>query len=154
MNKIVLLGINNRNGLNGAVAKYYADKLNCEIFTPDTITEISVQFIDIIVLIVPEYNGTFPGELKQAIDTLPYNTFNGKKIVLAGTGGGHSGNLLGLSHLTDMFMYLNCLVMPYRVTVPKINEVIDKEGRFLDLSMQQKIDKQIELINVCFNFID
>lgn len=147
MNKIVLLGINNRNGLNGAVAKYYSDQLNCELFTPETIHDYELIGIDIIVLIVPEYNGTFPGELKQAIDTLPYNTFNSKKIVLVGTGGGYSGNLLGVSHLTDMFMYLNCLVMPYRVTVPKINEIIDKEGRFLDLSMQQKIDKQIELIN-------
>jgi len=72
-----------------------------------------------MVFVVPEYNGSFPGMLKAFIDAMPYPaTWKDKKVGLIGLGNGVQGAVLALSHLTDIFHYMNAEVMGFK---PKLN---------------------------------
>ena len=71
-----------------------------------------------MVFVVPQYNGSFPGVLKTFIDGLTVGaadkgaTFRHKKCALVGVSKGYQGNILGLSHLTDILTYLGMHVLP------------------------------------------
>jgi len=82
---------------------------------------IQQQLIDAskLVFVVPEYNGSFPGVLKTFIDSMPFpNTWKAKKVGLIGLGSGVQGGVLAMSHLTDIFHYMNAEVMGFK---PKLN---------------------------------
>ena len=81
-----------------------------------------------LVLVVPEYNASFPGVLKAFIDGLAYpGGIQGKKAALVGLSSGGQGGLLAMAHLTDVLMYLGTAVLPQRVRLPFINQDLNAE---------------------------
>ena len=81
-----------------------------------------------MVLIVPEYQGTFPGILKLVFDAVHPNDLKGKKVAMVGLGSGRAGNLRGMDHLSGAFHYLGITVFPNHLPLPKINDVISQDG--------------------------
>ncbi|MBO2011675.1 NADPH-dependent FMN reductase [Hymenobacter negativus] len=82
-----------------------------------------------LVIVVPEYNASFPGVLKAFIDGLTYpGGIQGKKAALVGLSSGGQGGLLAMAHLTDVLMYLGASVLPQRVRLPFINQDLNAEG--------------------------
>jgi len=80
------------------------------------------------VLIVPEYNGSFPGVLKAFIDGLNYKTsFRGKKVGLVGISSGAGGAAIAMSHLTDIFHYLGAEVMHFKPKLTGIDLYLKNE---------------------------
>lgn len=79
-----------------------------------------IQQAQKMVFVVPQYNGSFPGVLKAFIDGLTVgaadkgDTFRYKKCALVGVSKGYQGNILGLSHLTDILEYLGVQVLPIK----------------------------------------
>lgn len=73
-----------------------------------------------MVFIVPQYNGSFPGVLKTFIDGLQVGmmdkgeVFRHKKCALVGVSKGYQGNILGLSHLSEILAYLGMHVHPVK----------------------------------------
>ncbi len=97
-----------------------------------------------IVLIVPEYNGSFPGVLKAFIDGLPYpNSFLDKKIALVGLSAGVQGGALALSHLGDIFAYLNANVLGTRVKLIQIQKFF-KDNVINNEMYNQLLNEQID----------
>jgi chromate reductase, NAD(P)H dehydrogenase (quinone) len=75
------------------------------------------------VVIVPEYNGSFPGILKTFIDGMTYpNSFRNKKCALVGISSGIGGGGIALSHLTDIFHYLGMHVLALKPKLAKIEQ--------------------------------
>jgi len=73
------------------------------------------------VIIVPEYNGSFPGVLKAFIDGLKFpDTFSGKKCALVGISSGVQGAVLAMSHLTDILNYCGTHVLSLK---PKLSGI-------------------------------
>ncbi|SHK85310.1 NADPH-dependent FMN reductase [Hymenobacter psychrotolerans] len=98
---------------------------------------------DKLVLVVPEYNCSYPGVLKTFIDGLPYpGGIRGKKAALVGLGTGAQGGLLALSHLTDVLMYLGTAVLPARVRLPFIDQHLTAEGDLTHAFYQQLLREQ------------
>ncbi|GAA4357862.1 NADPH-dependent FMN reductase [Hymenobacter saemangeumensis] len=82
-----------------------------------------------LVIIIPEYNGSFPGVLKAFIDGLPYpGGIRGKKAALVGLSSGGQGGLLAMTHFTDILMYLGTAVLPQRVRLPFIDKDLSAVG--------------------------
>lgn len=81
--------------------------------------------------VIPEYNGSFPGFLKYFIDACSlsnrHGTFSGKKAAIIGISSGRAGNLRGMEHLTSILHYLNVTVMPNRLPISRIQELLDKK---------------------------
>ena len=103
---------------------------------------------DKLVIIIPEYNGSFPGALKAFIDGLSYpGGIQGKKAALVGLSSGGQGGLLAMAHLTDVLMYLGTTVLPQRVRLPFINQDLNNEdGLNHDLSRQLLRQQAVALL--------
>ncbi len=100
---------------------------------------------DKLVMVVPEYNCSYPGVLKTFIDGLPYpGGIRGKKAALIGLSSGGQGGLLALSHLSDVLMYLGTAVLPARVRLPFIDKHLNKEGELNHPLYQQLLQEQAE----------
>ena len=101
-----------------------------------------------LVIIVPEYNGSFPGVLKAFIDGLPYpGGIQGKKAALVGLSSGGQGGLLAMTHLSDVLMYLGTTILPQRVRLPFINQDLNPEdGLNHDLSRQLLREQAVALL--------
>ena len=101
-----------------------------------------------VVIIVSEYNASFPGVLKAFIDGLSYpGGIRDKKAVLVGLSSGGQGGLLAMAHLTDVLMYLGTTVLPQRVRLPFINQDLNAEhGLNHDLSRQLLREQAVALL--------
>ncbi|MFZ1704134.1 MAG: NAD(P)H-dependent oxidoreductase [Saprospiraceae bacterium] len=86
------------------------------------------------IIVVPEYNGSFPGILKVWIDALSTqdakDTFFGKKIGLIGVSSGRSGNVRGLDHLTSILHYLDVNVFPFKLPISSVDSLLLKNGEY------------------------
>jgi chromate reductase, NAD(P)H dehydrogenase (quinone) len=97
-----------------------------------------------LIFVAPEYNGGIPGILKVFIDSIQPDLMNGKIAALAGVATGRSGNLRGIDHLTTIFHYLHMDVLPFKVPISKIHEVLDKEGNITDKPTLDTMEIQVE----------
>lgn len=114
--------------------------------SPDFQKQVETYFkgIDKMHIVVPEYQGTFPGILKLVLDAVHPNDLKGKKIALTGLGAGRAGNLRGMDHLSGAFHYLGITVFPFHLPIPRINDVMDAMGKLHDEATRTAIQKHAE----------
>jgi chromate reductase len=100
------------------------------------------------ILIIPEYNGTFPGVLKAMIDNSDImKVWHHKKALLTGVSSGRAGNLRGMDHLSASLHYMKMNVHYNKLSISAINKVMDAEGH-LNHETLKDIDEQLkEFIN-------
>lgn len=68
-----------------------------------------------LIIVCPEYNGSFPGALKYFIDHWDYpRAFEGRAVAFVGLGG-RFGGLRPVEHLQQVFGYRNANIFPKRV---------------------------------------
>ncbi len=97
------------------------------------------------IIIMPEYNGTFPGVLKAMIDiTEIRKVWWWKKALLTGVSTGRAGNLRGMDHITASLQYLNVFVHPNKLPISSIDKVMDEEGIISNEGTLQAINKQLD----------
>jgi chromate reductase, NAD(P)H dehydrogenase (quinone) len=104
-------------------------------------------------LVVPEYNGSFPGILKYFIDACSVAdykaSFDGKKAAILGLSSGRAGNLRGMDHLTGILHYLNVQVMPNRLPVSRIEGLL-VDGELADEGSIELIRRHVaEFLQFC-----
>lgn len=97
------------------------------------------------IIVMPEYNGSYPGILKLMIDnTDTSKVWWFKKVLLTGVSTGRAGNLRGMEHLTGSLLHMKMIVHPNRLPISIINKLMDETGRFTDIPTLQAIDTQLE----------
>lgn len=88
------------------------------------------------IFVAPEYNGSIPGVLKMFIDACSVRNyaenFKEKKAALLGVASGRAGNLRGLEHLTGILHYLGTHVMPNRLPVSSIGQLVNDKQQISD----------------------
>ncbi|HET8572806.1 MAG TPA: NAD(P)H-dependent oxidoreductase [Edaphocola sp.] len=108
------------------------------------IEEALLMPADKFVLIMPEYNGSFPGVLKLLFDQSDIEKcWWHKKAMLVGLADGRGGNLRGIDHMTGILHYLKMNIFYNKLPLSRIREEINKEGVFLKTATIQAIDEQI-----------
>jgi chromate reductase len=122
---------------------------------PNGFAEVQDQYwvaADKIVMISPEYNGSFPGVLKAFLDACSVRnakeSFFYKKVALVGVSSGRAGNLRGMEHLTGVLNYLNMIVMPNRLPISVVNTLKNEAGELANADTLKTIDAHIEQILV------
>ena len=96
-------------------------------------------------IVVPEYNGTFPGVLKLFIDHWKYpEGFDGKSVAYIGIASGRWAGLRAVEHLHGVFGYRQVNQYPKSVYIPAVHEVVDKEGNVLSEEIKTRIETQIK----------
>ena len=103
----------------------------------------AVLAADGLVVVTPEYNGSFPGALKYFIDLLPFpESFEQRPVCFVGLAAGMWGALRAVEQLQGVFGYRNAHVCPGRIFIPSIGQQLDAAGQFTDAEMTARLAKQ------------
>lgn len=96
------------------------------------------------IIIMPEYNGSYPGILKLMIDNSAIkNVWWHKKVLLVGVSTGRAGNLRGMEHLTGVLLHMKMLVHPNRLPISIVDKLMSPENRFTDDDTLKAIQTQL-----------
>lgn len=100
---------------------------------------------DGLVIVCPEYNGSYPGILKLFIDYFPFpESLHKKPIALVGEANGSFGALRAVEQLQQVIGYRNAHIFPERVFIPRVNDNFDTEEGIKDSFQQELLESQIE----------
>jgi NAD(P)H-dependent FMN reductase len=85
----------------------------------------------------PEYNGSFPALLKNALDWIsrpepgerPLEVFRGKVAAILSASPGPGGGRRGLRHLRELLEMMNVRVIPQEVAIARSGAALDAAGR-------------------------
>lgn len=98
---------------------------------------------DRLLIVSPEYNGSFPGILKLLIDCADPEIYRGKKIALTGVASGRAGNLRGLDHLTGIFQYLKAHVYFDKLPISQIRGLVNENRNVSDHKTRETMEMQL-----------
>lgn len=98
-----------------------------------------------IILGTPEYHGGYSGLLKNAIDLMGFDEFEGKIVGLVGVSGGSLGASQALQGLRIIGRSLHAWVVPQQVSVPQAVEHLaaDAPGRKRYESLLHEVGRQV-----------
>lgn len=99
---------------------------------------------DKFIIIMPEYNASFPGILKVMMDNSDIKKcWWYKKALLTGVSDGRAGNLRGIEHMTSILHYMKVNVHYNKLLLSKINDEIDPQGKIRKTETENSIRLQI-----------
>lgn len=138
----------------GATAEIYRlDAMPPEVLAPASYASKPASFAavqqavfdaDGLHLVVPEYNGSFPGVLKLWIDMLKFpESFERKPVAFVGESAGAWGGLRAVEQLQMVFGYRNAHAFPDRVFIPQVHQKLDDHGAFADADLRQRLERQV-----------
>ena len=129
-------------------------KLPQEIFLPTSYGEKPRSFHPFadailkssgLIIVTPEYNGGMPGILKYFIDMLKFpESFEERPVCFVGLAAGMWGALRPVEQLQLIFGYRYAYLYPERVFLPKINDLLNQEGRLTDPEILERLKTQAE----------
>ena len=114
---------------------------------PQSVQQLREQInaADAIVIATPEYNYSFPGVLKNAIDWAsrpPDQPFDGKSIALMGATPGGLGTSRAQYQLRQVFIYLNSqLLNRPEVMISAAPSKFDADGKLIDEPTAENLRK-------------
>ena len=85
-----------------------------------------------ILLGTPEYHGSFSGVLKNALDLMGFEEFEGKMIGLVGVSAGRMGAFDALNTLRSVGRALHAWVVPEQVSIPEASKIFSEAGGLND----------------------
>lgn len=95
-------------------------------------------------IVMPEYNGSFPGVLKYFIDMLKFpESFENCCVAFTGVAAGEWGGLRPCEQLQMVFGYRNAFVCPNRVFINGVYGKLDEQGKIKDEKTQKFLENQV-----------
>ncbi len=98
-----------------------------------------IKKADGVVIVTPEYNGGYPGSLKNAIDLL-YPEWHRKPVAISTCSDGVFGGTQVLTSLTFSLFKMKTLLVPAMCPMPKAQELFDEQGNPSD---KQTLEKRV-----------
>lgn len=92
-----------------------------------------------ILLVTPEYHGSFSGVLKNALDLLEIDDFQGKLLGLVAVAGSKQGAGGALTGLRAVARSLKVWVLPQDVSVPESGKAFAADGQAADPALQARL---------------
>jgi NAD(P)H-dependent FMN reductase len=109
--------------------------------TPQDVSRLreEVQGAKGVILGTPEYHGGYSGVLKNALDLMGFDEFEGKMIGLVGVSGGGMGAFGALSALRSIGRALHAWVVPEQAAVAHVSDVFDEQGNCKDKAIEKRL---------------
>jgi azobenzene reductase len=95
---------------------------------------------DGILLVSPEYHGSFTGVLKNALDYY-WAEFARKPIGVIATGSGKMGGINASTQLQHVILSLGAYALPYKLLVPEIQHAFDEQQQPLREDVVKNTDR-------------
>jgi chromate reductase len=103
---------------------------------------------DALLIATPEYNGSIPGVLKNAIDwasrPFPENCLRAKPVAIVGASTGAYGALWAQADLRKVLGIAGARVLEGELAVPRAPERFDADGRLTDAMVRQRLADVLE----------
>lgn len=97
-----------------------------------------------LIILVPEYNGSYPGALKMFIDHSNIKSWWNRKAMLVGISTGRAGNLRGMDHLTGVLNYIKITIFHNKLPISVVDTLMNSEGIVTDPNTLKDIEAQID----------
>jgi chromate reductase, NAD(P)H dehydrogenase (quinone) len=119
---------------------------------PDAVVELKERIVaaDGLLLVTPEYNNSFPGVLKNAIDWLSRpdadipRVFGGRPVGVIGASPGGFGTLLAQTAWLPVLKTLRTAAyFGGRMQVSRAGDVFDKSGKLVDERIGEQLGKYL-----------
>ena len=101
-----------------------------------------LQRADAVIICTPEYNGSIPGSLKNALDwvsRLRPHPLIGKSVLMTGASPGAMGAIRSLWHSRVPFEALGALVFPDMFGLGLATDAFDADGQLKDAQRHQQL---------------
>ena len=109
-------------------------------YPPDVLRlRADVRQADGLILGTPEYHGGLSGALKNALDLMGFDEFEGKMIALVGVSGGRMGAYDALNTLRNVGRALHAWVIPDQASIPEAWKVFSDEGKVKDAEQAKRL---------------
>ena len=146
MKRVLIISQTSSEGLNNLQMMEVVNMLGgkgLDIHTikeADKVDNADLEKADKIIMIVPEWNGSFPWMFKKLIDFSGYpSVLEGKSILLIGTSSSTFGNLMGISQLSSILGWVGARVYSKPVCVPFINRKFAKNDIIVDERLNEEV---------------
>ena len=105
---------------------------------------------DAVLIATPEYNGSVPGVLKNALDwasrPFPESSLRNKPVAIMGASTGSYGAMWAQTDLRRVLGVAGARVVGDELPVARAAEQFDAEGRLTDPELQARLAAQVELL--------
>lgn len=102
-----------------------------------------VKRADAFVIVMPEYNHGYPGELKLLLDQ-DYDNYKGKKVLLCGVSAGSFGGVRGVENLLPVCRELGLFPLKTSLYFSKVEETFKQPKTELDKMFKDSTNKAID----------
>jgi len=93
-----------------------------------------------VVLVTPEYHGSFSSVMKLVIENLGFpSVLAGKPVALLGVAAGAIGAIKSLEHLRGVVSHVGGVALPLPISIANVQKVFDREGRILDPAVEKMV---------------
>jgi FMN reductase len=119
-----------------------------------------VKQADGVILGTPEYHGGLSGVLKNALDLMGFEEFEGKMIGLVGVSGGRMGAHDAMNTLRNVGRALHAWVIPEQASIPEAWKVFTDDGKITDPQLEERLKEvgsqlaRFARLHKCENAID
>lgn len=147
--KILIITHSSLHGLNQKQAMECMNILGSSyeyriIGDPESVDKDLIEDMDKIIMIVPEWNASFPFSFKKLIDDSGHPSWlKGIPILLIGTSNTTFGNIMGITHLKHILEWIGADVFPKLICVPHIDKKFANNNIIIDERLQKNLNEFI-----------
>ena len=98
---------------------------------------------DGLIVVSPEYNHSYPGELKMMLD-IAYQEYARKPVGLCGVSMSPMGGVRAVEHLRGVFAELHMVDIREAVYFSNVGNLFDEQGNITDESYKEKVKTFLE----------
>lgn len=92
-----------------------------------------------VILATPQYHGSYSGVLKNALDLMGFEEFEGKMIGLIGVAGGSTGAMDALNSLRAIGRALHAWVIPEQVSISESRHQFNPDETLKDARLDRRL---------------
>ena len=93
-----------------------------------------------VILVTPEYHGSFSSVMKLVIENLGFpSVLSGKPVALLGVAAGTIGAIKSLEHLRGVVSHVGGVALPLPISIANVQKVFDREGHITDPAVEKLV---------------
>jgi chromate reductase len=110
----------------------------------------AIEAADAVLFATPEYNGSIPGQLKNALDwaSRPFatNPLRNKPVTVVGASTGGFGAMWAQADLRRVLKTIGARVIGDEVPVPAVHTRTDEAGRLADAETEERLREVLDAL--------